>query len=356
MQRAAWPIISSSSLSSHSPTSWSRAPSGTRAQERPRAGGDRGTRSRNGRGERSEAKDGRWNSERARCRVKIVIAGGSGTLGQRIAADFLRRDAEVVVLTRSPSRNTPFRQVAWDGRSVGEWSRELEGSVLVNLAGELVDRRPTKANIELLRRSRVEPTRALVQASHEGRRPPALWLQGSTTAIYGDAGDAAITEDAPIPPGPPQMPGVARPWEEAARDGSADRQVIARMSLVLDTDTPVLDRLSTLVKLGLGGRISTGRQWVSWIHVRDMLSAVRFVVGGEMEGVLNVTSPRPVRNELLMKELRRHLRRPWSPPTPAPLVRLVPGSWDRIPRSLSRAGDVFREGCLRQVSISSFLT
>jgi uncharacterized protein (TIGR01777 family) len=257
--------------------------------------------------------------------VKIVIAGGSGTLGKRIAADFLGRDAEVVVLTRSPRRNIPFRQVVWDGRSVGEWSRELEGSVLVNLAGELVDRRPTQANIELLRRSRVEPTRALVQASQECQRPPVLWLQGSSTAIYGDAGDAVITEDASIPPGPPQMPGVARPWEEAAKDGNADRQIIFRMSLVLDTDTPVLDRLSRIVKLGLGGRISTGRQWVSWIHVRDMLNALRFVVDSEMGGVLNVTSPRPVRNELLMQELRRHLSRPWSPPAPAALVRL--GAW-----------------------------
>jgi uncharacterized protein len=256
--------------------------------------------------------------------VKIVIAGGTGTLGRRIGANFLR-DAEVVVLTRSPRRDIRFRQVVWDGRSPGEWSRELEGSVLVNLAGELVDRRPTQANIEQLRRSRVEPTRALVQASKECQRPPVLWLQGSSTAIYGDAGEAVITEGASIPPGPPQMPGVARPWEEAAKDGNADRQVIFRMGLVLDTGTPVMNRLSRLVKLGLGGRISSGRQWVSWIHVRDMLSALRFVIDSELEGVLNVTSPRPVRNEVLMKELRRHLSRPWSPPTPAPLVRL--GAW-----------------------------
>ncbi len=121
------------------------------------------------------------------------------------------------------------------------------------------------------------------------------------------------------------MPGVARPWEAAAKEGSAERQVIFRMSLVLDTNTPVLDRLSKIIKLGLGGRISTGRQWVSWIHVRDMLNAMHFVIEQEIEGVLNVTSPKPVQNEVLMSELRRHLNRPWSPPTPAPLVRL--GAW-----------------------------
>lgn len=257
--------------------------------------------------------------------MKIVIAGGTGTLGRRIAADFAGRGNEVVVLTRSPHPNFPFRQVAWDGRSVGEWSQELEGSILINLAGELVDIRPTPANIELLRRSRVEPTRALVQASERCTRPPVLWVQASSTAIYGDAGDGVITEDAPIPPGPPQMPGVALPWEEAAKDASCDRQVIFRMSIVLDTDTRVFDRLSKLVKLGLGGRISTGRQWVSWIHVIDMLNALRFVVDTEIEGVVNVTSPHPVWNETLMAQLRHHLNRPWSPPAPALLVRV--GAW-----------------------------
>lgn len=206
---------------------------------------------------------------------------------------------------------------------MGEWAGELEGSVLINLAGELVDRRPTKANIDLLRSSRVTPTLALGKASRASR--PALWVQASSTAIYGDAGDAVITEECEIPPGPPQMPGVALPWEQAAKEASADRQVIFRMSLVLDADTPVLDRLTLLVKLGLGGRISTGRQWVSWIHVRDMLRALRFVVDHEIEGTVNVTSPNPVHNETLMKELRKHLHRPWSPPTPAPLVKF--GAW-----------------------------
>lgn len=257
--------------------------------------------------------------------MKVVIAGGTGTLGRRIAADLARDGHDIAILTRAPRPTFPFRQVAWDGRSLGRWVAELEGAVLINLAGELVDRRPTTANIELLKRSRVEPTRALVGASQGCKRPPVLWLQGSTTAIYGDAGDAVVTEDAPIPPGPPQMPGIARPWEEAAADASAQRQVFFRMSLVLDTATPLLDRLSRIVKLGLGGRISSGRQWVSWIHRQDMLRALRFVLERDIDGVVNVTSPEPVHNERLMAELRSHLRRPWSPPVPAALVRL--GGW-----------------------------
>jgi uncharacterized protein len=257
--------------------------------------------------------------------VKVVIAGGTGALGRRIAADWAVRGNEVVVLTRSPRPNFGFRQVVWDGQTVGEWAKELDGSVLVNLAGELVDRRPTQANIDLLRRSRTEPTRALVQASQGCKEPPFVWIQGSSTAIYGDAGDAVVTEESAIPAGPPQMPGVALPWEEAAKAATSTRQIIFRMGLVLDRDTPVLDRLTRLVRMGLGGRISTGRQWVSWIHVRDMLGAFRFVIDNEIDGVVNVTSPRPVQNRTLMKELRRHLKRPWSPPTPAPLVKV--GAW-----------------------------
>jgi uncharacterized protein (TIGR01777 family) len=251
-----------------------------------------------------------------------VIAGGAGTLGRRIAADLEQADHEIVILTRAPRDSLPHRQVRWDGKTVGEWGRELEDAVLINLAGELVDRRPTAQNIDLLRRSRVEPTRALVKASNQCAQPPRLWLQASSTAIYGDAGHAVITEDSPIPPGPPQMPGVAVPWEQAARDAKAQRQVLLRTSLVLDTDTPVLDRLTKLVRWGLGGRISHGCQWVSWIHIQDMLGALRFLIKSEIAGAVNVTSPGPVQNATLMAELRRHLHRPWSPPAPAPLVRM----------------------------------
>ncbi|MGH2756865.1 MAG: TIGR01777 family oxidoreductase [Actinomycetota bacterium] len=255
--------------------------------------------------------------------MKFVIAGGSGTLGRRMSNYLSSSTDDVVILTRSPRSPFPYRQVEWDGRTVGQWAAELDGSVLINLAGELVDRRPTKSNIDLLRSSRVQPTRALAQASR--RFKPALWVQASSTAIYGDAGEAVITEEAEIPTGPPQMPGVALPWEQTASEGDANRQVFLRMSIVLDTHTPVLDRLALLVKLGLGGRISSGQQWISWIHVRDMLRALRFVIDSDIGGVVNVTSPSPVRNETLMKELRAHLHRPWSPPTPAALVKL--GGW-----------------------------
>jgi NAD dependent epimerase/dehydratase family enzyme len=104
--------------------------------------------------------------------MKIVLAGGSGALGRRLAAAAIERGDEVVVLTRTHQPDRAYRQVLWDGKTVGSWVDELNDAVLINLAGELVDRRPTPSNIALLTRSRVEPTAALVAAASRADEPP----------------------------------------------------------------------------------------------------------------------------------------------------------------------------------------
>jgi uncharacterized protein len=255
--------------------------------------------------------------------MKIVLAGGTGSLGRRVADDFARRNHEVVILTRSRRPAIPHRQVEWDGRTVGPWAGELEGAILLNLAGELVDRRPTTRNIDNLRQSRVEPTRALARAAAELATPPPLWLQMSTLAIYGDAGQDVIDEQHPPADGPPQMAGVARPWEEAAQGVAANRVVVLRTGIVLDQGTPAFDRLTHLTRLGLGGRIGRGDQWTSWIHIDDYLAALHFVCDHQaLEGIVHLTAPDPMQNRELMAALRASLHRPWSPPTPKPLVHL----------------------------------
>ncbi|MEO6503834.1 MAG: TIGR01777 family oxidoreductase [Jatrophihabitantaceae bacterium] len=253
--------------------------------------------------------------------MKVVIAGGTGALGRRLADDLAARGHEIVILTRSPGSGS-HRQVVWDGRSVGGWAAELPGSALVNLAGELVDRRPTQAGVELLTSSRVEPTLALAAAAAalDDRLP--VWIQASTLAIHGDSGEDLLDEDSPPADGPPQMAGVARAWEAAAEGVNAVRTVVLRAGIVLDRDTPALDRLVGLTRWGLGGRISSGRQWVSWAHIEDWLAIVRWVLEGTAAGVLVASSPHPVRNAELMAALRRATHRPPAPPTPAFAVRL----------------------------------
>ncbi|HEX3541616.1 MAG TPA: TIGR01777 family oxidoreductase [Acidimicrobiales bacterium] len=254
--------------------------------------------------------------------MKVVIAGGTGWLGQRLADNFHTRGDDVVILTRRRRNEIRHRQVEWDGRTVGQWSAELAGAIVVNLAGELVDRPPSPKNVELLRQSRVEPTRALVQAAARLHHQPVLWLQMSTLAIYGDAGQRIVDEQSPVADGPPQMPGVARPWEAAVEGAATDRLVILRTGIVLDHGTPAFERLVRITKLGLGGRIGDGEQWISWVHADDFVEAVLFLRERELDGVVHVTAPNPIQNRDMMGALRGALRRRWSPPTPKPLVQL----------------------------------
>ena len=254
--------------------------------------------------------------------MKVIVAGGSGGLGRRICADLGARGHEIVALTRAARQGSPYRQVEWDGKTVGPWAAELGGAALINLCGAIVDRTPTPANIELLTRSRVEPTRALMRAADSLETPLVSWIQMSTLAIYGDAGDAVLDESARPADGPPQMPGVARPWEEAAAGARAARQVILRTGVVLDPLTPAMKRLTGLVRLGLGGRIATGKQWVSWLHFADFQAIIRACLNDQgIAGIVHATSPNPVTNAELMSALRSALHRPAAPPTPAWLLR-----------------------------------
>ena len=255
--------------------------------------------------------------------MKVVLAGGSGSLGRSIGADLAERGDEVVVLSRSSRPGGPHRQVTWDGATVGPWAAELPGAALINLAGALVDHPPTPANIELLTRSRVEPTKALAEAVTTLDRPPTVWLQMSTLAIYGDAGDAVLDETARPADGPAQMAGVARAWESSASGINACRQVVLRSGIVFAPGTPAFDRLAGLTRWGLGGRIGSGRQWISWLHVQDFLGIVRRVLNdASLSGVTHATSPNPVRNVELMATFRSVFNRPTAPPTPAWLLRM----------------------------------
>jgi uncharacterized protein (TIGR01777 family) len=253
---------------------------------------------------------------------RVVIAGGSGALGLRIASTFEARGHEVVILTRKIRDSVSFDQRIWDGLSVdASWGALLQNSILINLSGELVDKRPTRSNIDLLKSSRVLPTKALTQAA-ETFGAPLLWLQMSTLAIYGDAGEIVLDESARLADGPEQMAGVAKAWEAALTPIPDCRVVYLRTGIVLDRGTPALNRLVTITKMFLGGSVATGKQWVSWIHIDDFIRALNFIVANqEVSGIVHVTSPQPVRNGELMATLRTVLKMPWSPPTPAFIIR-----------------------------------
>jgi uncharacterized protein (TIGR01777 family) len=266
--------------------------------------------------------------------TKVLIAGGSGALGSAIGAHFAKQGYQVIVLTRKLKADSPFEQVVWDGQAPAEaWGKELAESILINLAGELVDKIPTPENVALLESSRVLPTQALAAAATEYGKP-ALWLQMSTLAIYGDAGNIELTEisgesaeqvraretqTAKLP----QMIRVAKAWESALDSSCAKRVVVMRTGIVLQPNTPALNRLVTVTKRFLGGTVGSGIQWVSWIHIDDFLSALDFLVANKaLAGVVHLSSPEPVTNRALMAALREALHRPWTPPTPPLFIKL----------------------------------
>lgn len=264
--------------------------------------------------------------------LTVVIAGGSGALGQHLAADLTCRGHRPIILTRGVEPDSPFEQTRWDGRSVGEWVCTLDlhndGPVaIVNLAGKLVDCPPTERNVAALRDSRVGATRALVEASKRRDAPIDRWLQASTTAIWSDAGEQWCVESTPLPVGLPQMTGVAQPWEEAVAGANAEHLTVLRTSIVLDGRSAAMKRLVDITRAGLGGRVGSGRQWFSWIHVDDWLGIARAALGLDPDislpdGVVVGASQNPVRNVDLMASLRRALHRPPAPPTPAPLLKV----------------------------------
>ncbi|MFC4375666.1 DUF1731 domain-containing protein [Nocardia halotolerans] len=262
--------------------------------------------------------------------LNVVIAGGTGALGLQIAADLTSRGQRVTLLTRRRNPALPFRQTEWDGRSIGAWATELREPgrlAVINLAGKLVDCRPTERNIAELRASRVDSTTALVAAAALRDTPVDYWVQAGTTAIWSDAGETRCTETTPVPAGLPQMTGVAQPWEQAFDPARADHWTILRTSIVLDPDAPALKRLTQLTKAGLGGRVGPGDQWFSWIHIEDWLAVVRAALGLDPDlalpsGILVAATEFPVRNSELMTTLRRILRRPPAPPTPKAVLNV----------------------------------
>jgi hypothetical protein len=231
---------------------------------------------------------------------RVVIAGGSGFLGQNLAKHLTNLGWEVVVISRHGSEhNGRWQDAVWDGRTLGDWIRHLDGATaLVNLAGRTVDCIKTPANCDEILRSRVESTEVLGRALQSVKTPPRVWVQMSTAHIYGDPPEVVCDENSAFGWG--LAPFVAREWEEAfarALPSSSVRQVILRTSFVLGKNGGALRRLGKLVRFGLGGTVGHGRQGISWIHEQDMDRLFeRAMTDESMHGPYIATAPNPVAN------------------------------------------------------------
>ena len=204
--------------------------------------------------------------------MTLVIAGGSGFLGQNLARFLIAQNRKVVLLSRTAPRQNPgWQHVPWDGEAVGDWSSCLEGAeALVNLAGRSVDCVKTAENRRQIFHSRLRTTEILGLALRQLKTPPKVWVQMSTAHIYGDPESGIYSEESELGEG--LAPDVGRAWEQSFRQAvlPAMRQVILRTSFVLGRSGGALPRLSWLARLGLGGKVGNGRQGISWLHELDM--------------------------------------------------------------------------------------
>jgi uncharacterized protein len=255
---------------------------------------------------------------------RVVIAGGTGFLGQSLARYLTNRGSEVVVLGRHPqAAGAVGWHVTWDARTPGAWTRALDGAdALVNLVGRSVDCVKTTDHCDEILRSRVEATAVLGRACRSGIALPRVWVQMSTAHIYGDPPDVVCDEDSPFGYG--LAPSVGRAWEEAFRQAAPAhvRQVVLRTSFVLGRGGGALPKLASLARLGLGGTVGHGRQGISWIHLEDMNRLFARAIDDErMSGAYIATAPHPVSNAVFMRELRRALGVPFGLPAGSWMVR-----------------------------------
>lgn len=264
--------------------------------------------------------------------ARVIIAGGTGFLGQVLSAHLSQRGWEVIVLTRCPaSAPGPVRYVGWDGRTEGDWCRLLEGAqAAVNLAGRSVDCRYHARNRRLILDSRLESTRVLGAAIARCAEPPPVWLNASTATIYRHTFGPPWDETGEIGAHPDAKDAfsieVAQAWERELEQANVPRtrKVALRTAMVLglgrNSVFPVLRRLA---RLGLGGALAGGRQFVSWIHELDFCRAIEWLfTHDDLSGVVNVAAPNPVTNAELMRLVRRECGALFGLPAPRWLLEL----------------------------------
>lgn len=250
--------------------------------------------------------------------MKIIIPGGSGQIGTLLARAFHQDGHEVVVLSRNRFV-APWRVVIWNGQSLGDWMRELEGAdAVIHLTGRSVNCRYTQKNRQEVLKSRTISTQLLGRALAQAKNPPRVWLQASTATIYAHRYDAPNDEttgqiggsELNVPDTWRFSIDVAQSWERAALEAlplPKTRLILLRSAMTMSPDKGgVFDVILSLVRLGLGGRAGNGQQYVSWIHEIDFIRAIYWLIEHEsVHGAVNLTSPHPLTNSEFMCEIRQ---------------------------------------------------
>ncbi len=268
--------------------------------------------------------------------MRIFLTGATGLIGRRLVADRLARGDSLTVVSRDGARARALAGeidvVEADLMEPGPWQQRVNGcDAVVHLAGAgVADRRWTRAYRALIVDSRIEGTRRIVDAIEGAAARPRILVNASAVGYYGDGGDTILDESAPA--GDDFLADLSVRWEaEAARAGDgATRVVLLRISVVLDPRGGVLGAMLPIFRLGLGGRLGSGRQYFPWIHWRDVVGLIDVALGDDtLRGPINVVAPEAVTGRVFARTLGRVLRRPAVLPVPVAALRVVMGEMGR---------------------------
>lgn len=256
--------------------------------------------------------------------LHVVMAGGSGFLGQSLSRALTDRGCRVTVLTRSAATTCAphVRTVCWDACSQGEWVEAIDGAdAILNFAGKNVNCRLTEANRRASAVSRVAAVNALVEAIDHCRKRPDVFIQCSAVGVYGHT-TRRCDEREPVGRG--ALATIASASETAFEEAELTgvRKVVLRLGVVLGREGGAFPVLARLARAYLGGMAGCGRQGFSWIHIQDLNRVfLEILENSNLRGTFNAVSPQPVTNADFMRALRKNLGRPWTPPVPAVFLR-----------------------------------
>lgn len=249
-------------------------------------------------------------------KLRVVIPGGSGQVGNVLARHFHHQGHLVTVLSRH-SESAPWQVLPWNGRDLGNWTNAIDGAdIVINLAGRNVNCRYTPANRREILDSRILSTRIVGEAIRQAAKPPVLWMNAGTATIYRHALDRPMDESTGELGGhEPDAPStwrfsieVAANWEREFFSVATPctRKIALRSAMTMSPDRGgIFDTLLHLVRVGLGGKAASGKQFISWIHETDFIRAINFLIDHQsLDGCINVCSPCPLPNQEFMRVLR----------------------------------------------------
>ncbi|ELO0859316.1 TIGR01777 family oxidoreductase [Citrobacter amalonaticus] len=284
--------------------------------------------------------------------MKILVTGGTGLIGGHLVPRLQELGHQVTVLTRhrdTAREKLNDRLTLWDTL---EDKQNLDGfDAVINLAGEpIADKRWTTEQKDRLCQSRWRITQKLADLINASESPPSVLISGSATGYYGDLGEVVVTEEEP--PHNEFTHKLCARWEQIACEAQSDktRVCLLRTGVVLAPKGGILGKMVPPFRLGLGGPIGNGRQYLAWIHIDDMVNAILWLLDNDLRGPFNMVSPYPVRNEQFAHALGHALQRPAILRVPATVMRLlmgessvlVLGGQRALPKRLEAAGFPFR--------------